>query len=53
MISRGDLTGRIFLAENVKVRQMQYLATGGVVDVDALDFGSGLESVVGAIGVQP
>ncbi len=53
MIERGTLQGRVFVSENVSVRQLAFHADGTVEDVGSLAMGSGLENIDGAIGVTP
>lgn len=52
-ITRGSLSGTVFVAENVGVRTLRFLQGGGVADDGALRFGAGYTSIVGALGVQP
>lgn len=52
-IDRGMLRGRVLVAENVSIRQLAFRATGAVDDLGSLAFGSGLDQITGAIGVQP
>jgi len=55
MINRGSLNGRVLVAENQAIRQVQF-ATGGVVtDLGPTSSGpaSDFTDLVGAIGVQP
>lgn len=54
MIERGQLKGRVLVAENTAVRMVQFTAQGaGVTDVGPFSTGSGLDAITGAIGVQP
>ncbi|MBI5508343.1 MAG: hypothetical protein HY903_06280 [Deltaproteobacteria bacterium] len=53
VIAAGGLKGRVFIAENLGVRQAQFLVSGAVVDLGKTSSGSGLGAIVGAIGVQP
>lgn len=53
MIGRGALNGRVLVAENLAVRSLQFDADGTVTDVAKLTYGSGLDNIVGSIGVQP
>lgn len=53
MIARGPLQGRVLVAENLAVRTLQFNADGTITDVAKLTYGSGLENIVGSIGVQP
>ncbi len=52
-ISHPPLTGRVFVAENLGVRQLQFDPDGSVSEVGYLDFGNSESHVVGGIGVQP
>jgi len=53
MITRGDLDGLVLVSEVSTVRQLQFRDGMPVAEVGSLDFGSGTENIVGAIGVQP
>ncbi|MBN2798709.1 MAG: hypothetical protein JXX28_06120 [Deltaproteobacteria bacterium] len=52
MIERGSLEGLVLVAENVAVRSVQF-EVGGATDLGAWGLGSGIDKVVGAVGVQP
>ncbi len=52
-IRRGALTGTVLVAEVTGVRQVRFEKSGAPTDVDRLDFGAGVENIVGSIGVQP
>jgi hypothetical protein len=53
MIRRGSLAGRVIVAENLSLRQVQ-LDKGGVVkEVELFGLGKGVAAIPGAIGVQP
>ena len=52
-LERGDLQGRVLVAENVAVRQIQFEGDAVVTDLGTLALGDGLEQIVGVIGVQP
>jgi hypothetical protein len=52
-ITRGSLAGRVIIAENVALRQLQLTAGGGVSEVEHFSLGSGLTAIPGALGVQP
>jgi 20S proteasome alpha/beta subunit len=41
------------VAENVSVRQVQFNPDGTITDLGATSIGSGMESMVGVIGMQP
>jgi hypothetical protein len=43
----------VLVAENVAVRQIQFEGDGVVTDLGRLEFGEGLEDIVGIVGVQP
>jgi hypothetical protein len=53
MLRRGQLAGTVFVAENIGVRQVVFEADGAVTDLGLSSPGSGLQNVVGAVGVQP
>lgn len=54
LISRGTLKGRVLVAENVGVRQVELEPDAGAVDVSFTSFDDGgLTSIVGVIGVEP
>lgn len=53
VIDRGSLRGQVLVAENVAVRQVEFEGGGVVTDLGAFTLGSGSESIVGALGVQP
>jgi hypothetical protein len=53
LVDRGDLQGRVLVAEYNGVRQVTFQPDGSVVDHGLSTFGSGTENNVGAIGVQP
>jgi hypothetical protein len=52
-LTRPPLMGRVLVAENLGVRQLQFEPDGSVSEVDYLDFGNSEVHVVGGIGVQP
>jgi hypothetical protein len=43
----------VLIAENTAIRQVQFESDGSVRDVGPMSFGSGVDKVAGAIGVQP
>ncbi len=51
-ITRGSLKGLVVLTENQGLRRVQF-SDGGVTDLGLDGFGSGLEWIPGAIGIQP
>jgi len=53
MIRRGALTGRVIIAENVSLRQLQLAKGGAVTETQLLSLGSGVTAIPGALGVQP
>jgi hypothetical protein len=53
MITRGPLKGRVLLAENVAVRQLQFTTDGAINDISKLSYPSGIPNIVGTVGVQP
>ncbi len=52
LITRGALRGRVVIAENTAIRQVQF-ESGSITDLGPTDTGSGFAAIVGAIGVQP
>ena len=52
-IQRGALAGTVLVAEVTGVRQVRFEKSGPPTDVGRLDFGAGVENIVGSIGVQP
>jgi len=53
MIDRGLLRGRVLIAENLAIRQVQFNPDGSITDLGTTSLGSGIPAIVGAIGVQP
>lgn len=53
LIDRGMLRGRVLVAENTGVRRVAFAADGSIADLGVTSLGTGTESIVGAIGVQP
>jgi hypothetical protein len=53
MLSRGGLSGRVFIAEVRGVYQVEFAGSGNVVDHDVFDLGGGNENIVAGMGVQP
>ncbi len=53
MIQRGDLQGMVIVGENVGVRRLRFEVGGNVADLGLLELGGGIESITGAVGVQP
>ena len=53
MIERGALKGHVFVAEVSGVRHLVFGSAGGVTDVGSFGFPSGVENIVGAIGIAP
>ena len=55
LIDRGPLRGRVLVAENAAIRQIDLQAGGAIVDHGLLRLGVGddLTAIVGALGVQP
>ncbi len=53
LIERGRLEGLVLVAENVAVRRVRFEASGGVTDLGAFRLGSGIEVIVGIVGVTP
>jgi hypothetical protein len=52
-VDRGSLLGRVLVAENVGIRQVQFETDGSITDLGMTPAGEGVESIVGTIGVQP
>jgi hypothetical protein len=53
MIRRGTLTGRVIVAENVSLRQLQLDKGGAVKEAQLFALGAGVTAIPGALGVQP
>ena len=54
VIQRGGLIGRVLIGELLGVRQVQFLADGGALDLSVHNpDGDDLADIVGAMGVQP
>jgi hypothetical protein len=51
-VTRGSLRGLVVLTENQGLRRVRF-SEGGVDDLGLSGFGSGLEWIPGAIGIQP
>ncbi|NMC69272.1 MAG: hypothetical protein GYA57_04275 [Myxococcales bacterium] len=52
-VERGTLAGLVLVAEVSGIRRVRFDGAGGVEDLGRFEFGSGLDNIVGAIGVQP
>jgi hypothetical protein len=52
-LERGALTGRVLVAENLGVRQVQFETGGTIRDLGLTSTGRGGAAVVGIVGVQP
>jgi hypothetical protein len=52
MVARGSLKGLVLITENQGVRRVRF-EPGAVRDLGMTSFGSGLDFIPGAIGVQP
>ncbi len=52
MVSRGPLKGLVLLTENQGVRRVRF-SQGELTDLGLSEFGSGLDFIPGAIGLQP
>ncbi len=52
-VNRPPLMGRVLVAENLGVRQLQFEPDGSVSEIGYLGFGESEVHVVGGIGVQP
>lgn len=53
MVDRGQLKGRVWVAENVGIRQFQFNSDGTISDLGLFSLGKGYDKIVGAIGIQP
>lgn len=53
LVDRGALRGRVLVAENVAVRQLDFQDGGAIVDLGPTSLGAGYEAIAGAIGVEP
>lgn len=53
LIERGALRGRVYVAENLGVRQARFAQGGKVTDDGLFVVGTDTAGIVGAIGVQP
>ncbi len=54
MISRGQLEGRLFIAELESIRQLQFNRDGGVTDISKTPAsGTGSAQILGTLGVTP
>jgi hypothetical protein len=53
MVGRGTLTGRVLIAENQGVRQVQFVDGAAPMDLGLTTTGSGVAAITGALGVQP
>lgn len=52
-IDRGSLAGRVLVAENLGVRQLDFAPGGTVTDGGLTSLGSGFTAITGALGIQP
>jgi DNA-binding beta-propeller fold protein YncE len=52
-LRRGSLRGRVLVTELSAVRQLQFGADGSLDDVSITSFGSGLQNIVGSLGIVP
>ncbi len=53
LIDRGQLTGWVFISENTGIRKLVFESNGSITDLGVTSPGSGLENMIGSIGVQP
>jgi hypothetical protein len=53
LIDRGELLGRVLIAEYNGVRQLTFEQDGTVLDHGLSTFGTGYLAMVGALGIQP
>jgi DNA-binding beta-propeller fold protein YncE len=52
-IDRGALQGHVLVAELSSIRHLAFHDDGSVVDLGSLQFGDGVDQILGAIGVTP
>lgn len=52
-IGRGQLTGWVFISENMGIRKLVFETNGSITDLGATGPGSGLENMIGSIKIQP
>lgn len=52
-ITRGALEGHVFVGELSSIRHLAFDDNGGVTDLGSLQFGDGIDQILGAIGVTP
>jgi hypothetical protein len=52
-ITRGGLTGRVLVAENLGIRSVAFHAGAPIEDLGLYAFGGGTEQITGALGVSP
>lgn len=52
-VERWALAGLVLVAEVSGIRRVRFDGVGGVEDLGRFEFGSGLDNIVGALGVQP
>jgi len=52
-ITRGALEGHVFVSELSSIRHLAFDDNGGVTDLGSLQFGDGIDQILGAIGVTP
>jgi DNA-binding beta-propeller fold protein YncE len=52
-IDRGALEGHVLVAELSSIRHLAFHDDGSVVDLGSLQFGDGVDQILGAIGVTP
>ncbi len=53
LIERGTLRGLVLVAENLGVRRVRFAPGAEVTDLGAFGTGSGVEAIVGILGVTP
>ncbi|MBI4705123.1 MAG: hypothetical protein HY744_28790 [Deltaproteobacteria bacterium] len=53
LLGPGPLAGLVLVAELSGVRRVAFEAGTGAKDLGLFDLGSGMENIVGALGVQP
>ena len=53
LVTRGALRGRVYVSENLGVRQVRFDSDGNIADLGRYPLGSGYAAIAGAIGVTP
>ena len=53
LVTRGALRGRVYVSENLGVRQVRFDSDGNIADLGRYPLGNGYAAIAGAIGVTP